>query len=746
MNRQIDMPKNVTIADLSDFIVKRGQNQNLQKIVRAYYFAEKAHGDQKRSSGEPYIVHPLSVAWILVDLGMDTDTVCAGLLHDVVEDTEHSMEDLRRLFGLDTALLVDGVTKMIRVKFQDKEQQQAENFCKVLLSMSQDIRVMIIKLADRLHNIRTLGFLPVEKQLRIAKETLDVYVPIAEQLGIWQLKEEMQNTAFRYMDPYAYQEIERIMEQTVEEGGAFIQSVIDMLYKRMEDEPFKRKPEISGRVKSFYSIYKKIYTKHKDFNEIYDKFAIRIIVDDQNECYIAMGIVNNMFTPLPNRYKDYIAMPKPNKYRSLHTTVLANNGILFEVQIRTHEMHMEAEYGIAAHWKYKMGVKGEQGIEEWVAQVRRIMEVQQTADDREEFIKSLRNDTALNMTVLTPKGKPIFLPIGANIIDFAYRIHTEIGHKMIGAKINGKMAPIETELQNGQVCEIITTKDFDKGPSRAWLGLVKTGEAKSKIRSWFKKERREENIVEGRESLEREFRRNGIRLTDAERKDFLADDLKRYSCNTMEDFFASIGYGGISLNRVLPRLKAKYDKMCESRTTAEPVAVAAAPTEQNSIPITLKTDEKEDIILIDDLNGCLFKPAQCCNPLPGDPVIGFITRGHGISIHTKNCVNYRSALKRNNREELQRWKQVRWSDSAANVMIKTTIEVIATDRVGLVFDISKVLAESRILIAHSNSRMLRNGNAIFEATVQVGGTDQLQNLMDKIRKINGVLSVDRARK
>lgn len=730
--------KPVAISDLTHKILETDKQYDLSKIVSAYQFAKQAHGSQTRSSGEPYIIHPLSVAMILVDLGMDTDTICVGLLHDVVEDTEYTLDDIRKKFGQDVAVLVDGVTKLNRIPIFDKEQQQAENVRKILLAMSHDIRVMIIKLADRIHNMRTLCFLPPAKQRRIALETMNVYAPIAHRLGIRTVKEELEDLSFYYLDSFAYAEIEHIMEIKKDEREAFIGSIKERIRKRLAQEHFAKEPIIEGRVKSIYGIYKKVYMGHKSMDQIFDKYAVRVIVSTVAECYMVLGIVHDMFRPLPNRFKDYISTPKSNMYQSLHTTVLGRESIPFEIQIRTWDMHVSAEYGIAAHWKYKEGIQGKDKMEERLAWVRKVIEAQQTSDDVEEIVRAIKNDLSPeDIVVMTPRGDSISLPVGSTVIDFAYRIHTQIGHKTIGGKVDGKMVPLDYELKTGEICEVLTSKDPNKGPNRAWLGIVKTNEAKSKIRSWFKKECREENIATGRASLEQEFKRCHINLPESEWAEFLADDLKRHNCDTVEDFYASIGYGGITLSKIMPRLKEVYVKTHGADEEKE--SAVTVPTKELS-------PQKKSCIILDKINDCAFKFSQCCNPLPGEEIVGFVTRGHGISVHSVNCVNYQAALKRNDPEEMARWLPVRWSENTSTALIPTSIEVVASDRVGLVFDITKILSESHILIVHSSSRNLRNGNAIFEASVQVAGADQLKSIMDKLRKIQGVISVERAKK
>jgi GTP pyrophosphokinase len=664
---------------------------------------------------------------------MDTDTICSALLHDVVEDTPATLDDLKKRFGQDVALLVDGVTKLGKIPTNSKEQQQAENVRKILLAMSQDIRVMIIKLSDRLHNMRTLKHRPPEKQRSTALETMNIYAPIAHRLGIRAIQEELEDLSFRYLDPYAYNEIESILENKKEEREAFIEIIKERIKERFKKEDFSEPPVVSGRVKSIYSIYKKIFMMHKNIDEIYDKYAVRVIVYTIPECYGVLGLIHDMFKPLPNRFKDYIATPKANDYRSLHTTVLGREGIPFEVQIRTWDMHETAEYGIAAHWKYKEGIRSRDKMEQRLAGVRQVIEAQQTSDDVEEIVRIIKTDIAPeDVVVMTPKGRSIILPMGSNVIDFAYRIHTEIGHKTVGAKVDGRIVPLDFKLETGQICEILTSKDPEKGPNRAWLNTVFTTDARSKIRSWFKKERREENISEGKAEVERLFRRHHINVPDKELSNFLKDDFAKHNCENLDDFFASVGYKGTSLEKMIPRLKERYNKLYgetvqESGSTS---MIKAKPDGRNSI-------------ILDQINDIAIKFAQCCNPLPGDDIVGFITRGFGLSVHTTKCTNYRAAMQRNDDEEIKRWFDIQWSEHTGS-QFQTSFEVIASNRIGLVYDITAVLMESRIPIVHSASRVLKNGDAIFECTVVISSMEQLKGIFDKIKKIKNVLSVERS--
>ncbi|MCM1228311.1 MAG: bifunctional (p)ppGpp synthetase/guanosine-3',5'-bis(diphosphate) 3'-pyrophosphohydrolase [Clostridium sp.] len=721
-----------TIDMLIQKILTDDKQYDLSKIITAYEFAAKAHEGQKRSSGQPYIIHPLAVAYILLELGMDTDTICAAMLHDVVEDTPITLEEVKKRFGQDVAMLVDGVTKLNQIPIFDKEQQVAENVRKMLLAMSQDIRVIIIKLADRLHNMRTLEFRPDIKQRNTAHETMNIYAPIAHRLGMRGIKEELEDLSFHYLDPFAYSEIEHILEIRKEERNSFITKIKEDISERFKGQDFEQTPQISGRVKSIYSIYKKMFVNHKSIEQIYDKYAVRIIVSTVGECYNVLGLVHDMYRPIPNRFKDYISNPKANMYQSLHTTVLGKEGIPFEIQIRTWEMHATAEYGIAAHWKYKQGIsRNDTKMEQRLSWIRKVIEAQQTSDDVEEIVRIIKNDLAPeDILVMTPKGDSISLPIGSTIIDYAYRIHTQIGHKTTAAKVDGKIVPLDYQLQTGEICEIITSSEPNKGPNRAWLSIAKTNEAKSKIRSWFKRECRDENIQTGKTELEKEFRHFRIKLPEEELENFLSEDMRRHNCQTMDDFYASIGYGGTILSKIMPRLKDKYLKLYQKDEEPENVPVIKPVRHQSSI-------------ILDKINDCAVKFAQCCNPLPGDEIVGFITRGHGISVHTVNCTNYISAVKRGNSEELARWMDVQWTDSV-QTSIQTSIEVIAVDRVGLVFDITAILSEARIPILHSSSRNLKNGNALFEATITIAGKEQLNNLFEKLRHVKDVISVERA--
>ena len=721
-----------TIDSLIQKILDDEKQYDLSKIISAYELAAKAHANQVRSSGEPYITHPVAVAYILLELGMDTDTICAALLHDVVEDTDVTLEELKKLFGQDVAMLVDGVTKLGKIPLFTKEEQQDENVRKILLAMSQDIRVIIIKLCDRLHNMRTLQYRPAYKQRNTALETMNIYAPIAHRLGIRKIKDEIEDLSFRYLDPYAYAEIEQSLKIRSDERQAFIKSIEEQIAKRFTEMGLPE-PQMSGRVKSVYGIYRKAFIKGKGLDEVYDIYAVRIIVNTVNECYNALGIIHDMYRPIPNRFKDYIATPKANMYQSLHTTVIGREGIPFEVQIRTVDMNYTAEYGIAAHWKYKEGIKGKDKLESRLAWIRQIIEAQQETDDVEEIVRTIKSDLAPeDIFAFTPKGDIITLPAGATIIDFAYAIHTEVGNKMKGAKVDGKLVSLDYQLQTGEIVEILTSQAPDHGPNRAWLDICKTNEAKSKIRSWFKKERREENIQNGKETIEHEFKRFGINIPPEDMAKFLADDMKRHNCSELDDFYAAVGYGGIILSRIMPRLKDTYAKMN-----------AAA----SSKPVPFTPKKSNTGIIVGGESNIDVKLSKCCKPLPGEDIIGFITKGHGVSVHRKDCPKYIEAME--NGIETDRWVEVTWAENAKendNPIFKAAIDVVSYDGITLLANVTAVTAEMRIPVSEMSTKTLKNGNANLIMTCSIAGVGQLNQLIGKLRKIPDVISAERVMK
>lgn len=711
-------------------IKKIYSDSELENIRHAYEVAKQAHKAQLRRSGEPYIIHPIAVAGILADLGMDSQSLIAALLHDTVEDTELTNEDIVKNFGEEIAQLVDGVTKLAKVPTETKAEAQAENIRKMLLAMSNDIRVIIIKLADRLHNMRTINYVREEKRRETALETLEIYAPIAHRLGIRTIKEELEDLAIICLDPVAYREIEEYLNAQSGSRLEFLDDIINKIRDRIS--PMVSGSKVEGRIKSVHGIYRKMYIQGKNFDEIYDIYAVRIIVESVIDCYNCLGVIHDMFRPLPNRFKDYISTPKPNMYQSLHTTVIGKEGIPFEVQIRTWEMHHTAEYGIAAHWKYKLGGGAAGGkFEERLSWIRQLLESQNDSEDVEDIVRTIKSDLVPEeVFVFTPKGDVISLPVGATVIDFAYAIHSAIGNRMIGAKVDGRIVPIDYQVKTGEIVDILTSSQTGKGPSRDWLKIVKTSEARSKIRNWFKKERREENIAEGRAEVEREFRRSYIRLPDDEMKQFLQHIAERQHFDTVDDFYAAIGYGGVSLIRMMPHIKDEYLKIVKS--SAPPEVVLTQPKKR------VKSSEG---VVVEGIDNCLVKFSRCCNPLPGDEIIGFITRGHGVSIHTKDCSNVPADLA--HCPDKDRWIRTYW-DSTIKEDFRATLMISCLNRVGMLADISVQLANMRVMINDINTRNFKDGRSTFAMTITVSGIEHLKSVAAKLERIDGVLSVERA--
>ena len=724
--------------ELRKIIEESGKEYDRAKIEQAYRLAEEKHQDQKRSSGEPYIIHPLSVAAILVGLGMDSESVMAGLLHDVVEDTDCTIEEIQKTFGKEVALLIDGVTKLTKIPYSSREEQQAENLRKMLMAMAEDIRVIIIKFADRMHNLSTLEYMSPQKQRDKAVECLEVYAPIADRLGIRTVKEYIEDISLKYLDPQAYREIEEDLSSRSKSRKQFIEDTKALIRGRVEISI----PDvyIEGRVKSIYGIYRKMFIQGKTFEEIYDVFAVRVIVDTIEDCYNVLGIIHDMFQPLPGRFKDYISMPKPNMYQSLHTTVITKAGVPFEVQIRTWEMHHTAEYGIAAHWKYKLGMSARDAdnaaLDDRLAWIRQMLENQAESEDVTDLVHSIKSDLIPEeVFVFTPKGDVINLPLGSTVIDFAYAIHSEVGNRMIGAKVDKRIVPLDYKVKTGEIIEILTTKEAGRGPNRDWLTLVRTSEARNKIRAWFKKEKRDENIVEGRAELEREFRRSNIPLT-SELMDYMIESVgKRHNCSTEDDFYAAIGYGGIQLWKVLPRIKEEALRLQKS----------AAPDQPQELPPPTTPEPKRRVasgVLVEGMDNCLIKFSRCCNPLPGDEIIGFITRGFGGSIHKRSCSNVPRDLTQC--PEPERWVNAHWAGDVKDDF-KSTLHILAVDRAGLLADVTQQLSNMKIFIHALNSRQERgSGNAFISATISINGLPQLQNIIERLGKIPGVISIDRS--
>ena len=706
-------------------------------ITQAYEYADKAHERQMRQSGEPYITHPIAVARILVELGMDTETICAGLLHDVVEDTASTLDEIKKMFGADVALMVDGVTKLTKLSYSSKEQRQAENVRKMLLAMAKDVRVIIVKLADRLHNMRTGEYWKEYKRREKALETMEVYAPLADRLGIRSIKEELEDISLRFLDPIAYEEIERMLKLKKEERERFLDAIQEKIRERLNKEGMKF--FLQSRVKSIYGIYRKVYMKGRNFDEIYDVYAVRVIVDTSYECYSVLGIMHDEFTPIPKRFKDYISTPKANMYQSLHTTVLdKEGGIPFEIQIRTWEMHYTAEYGIAAHWKYKAGIEKKDKLEERLAWVRQLLEVQQDSGDAQDIVRSIKSDIAPEECfVFTPKGDVINLPTGSTVIDFAYAIHSEVGNRMTGAKVDGRIVPLDFKLETGMIVEIITSKGPGNGPSRDWLKIVKTSEARTKIRAWFKKERREENIITGKEELEREFKRNLINVPENELEDFVLNLAKRQHINTLEDFYAAIGYGGVLLSRLMPRVKEEFQKTYRSAAEEEK---KAALLPQQTAAAGKKPGKPTSGVIVEGLDSCLVKFAKCCNPLPGDPIVGFITRGYGVSIHKQDCVNVLNSPAENE----GRWVRAEWASNVTSEKFKSTIDITSQPRDTLLADVTILLSNMHIPMHALVAKESKDHSVILiQVTVEVNGVDQLSYLLNSLRAIKGVEDVRR---
>ena len=699
-------------------------------VKKAFEYCVLKHEGQKRSTGEPYYTHPFNVALIIVSLGMDSKAIAAALLHDVVEDTDATLEDIKREFGEEVALLVDGVTKIGRLNFSTKEQQQAESLRKMLIAMGQDIRVIIIKLADRLHNMRTIDAMTPQKQRDKSVETLEIYAPIAHRLGIRSVKEELEDLALKHLDPIAYKEIENLLTLRKQHREQILEEIKNRIEARLKEVMPGAQMAFQGRVKSIYGIYRKMFVQGKDFDEIYDIYAIRIITDTVANCYNILGVMHDMFRPIPNRFKDYISTPKPNMYQSLHTTVLSRAGIPFEIQIRTFEMHHTAEFGIAAHWKYKEGVTdNNRKMEERLAWIRQILDSQAATTDDSDLVRSIKVDLSQeDVFAVTPKGDVINLPVGSTIVDFAFAIHSQVGIKMVGAKADGKIMPINHEIKTGEVIDILTTNQPGHGPSRDWLNIAVTSQAKSKIRAWFKKEKRAENIAAGKLETEKEFRRNNIDLNDEENAEFINEIAKKLKFTGADEFYAAIGYGGLLLSKVMPRIKEDYNKRTAATKPAETVTVAP------------KSSKSSEGVVVDGIDNCLIKLSKCCAPLPGDDIIGFITRGHGVSIHKKDCNNVPKDLK--NCAEPERWIPAHWN-TVKPESFTSTLQVSAIDREGLLMDVMNALYNMRVPVHSINARQVKSGNCIVVMTVSTEGVEHLKSIISRLEKLKSVFSVER---
>ena len=738
-------------------------------ISRAYEFAKKAHAHQKRATGEPYIIHPVAAGKILLDLQLDDNTLAAALLHDTVEDTDTTLEDIRDNFGQEVMHLVDGVTKLSRISYSSQEEEQAQNFRKMFLAMAKDIRVVLIKLADRLHNMRTMKYKDPDKQVSTARETLDIYAPLAHRLGIYKIKWELEDLSLRYLDPDAYYELVGSIAQRRGDREQYLMEIVSELSDRISDMGIDA--DIEGRPKHFYSIYRKMKAQKKDIDEIYDIFATRVIVPTVGDCYAVLGLVHELYKPMPGRFKDYIAMPKTNGYQSLHTTVVGSRGIPFEVQIRTDDMHYTAEYGIAAHWRYKEGRQDQKvtSIEMRLNWLRQLTEWQHDARDASEYMATLKEGLITDeVFVFTPQGDVIDLPAGAVPVDFAYHIHSDIGNSMYGAKVNGRMVPLTYELQNGDIVEILTS-DKVRGPSRDWLGIIKSGTARNKISTWFKRERREENMVRGREVLEREIKNAGFTPAELLQKDVIAPALKRYSYNTLDDIYAAIGYGGLQAKRFIPRLRDAYLRTLPEEKLADKGYTITSRGQVVYNPDQILTEEKllkggeatviskpkkkadfdkEIPVKVQGLDNALVKLSKCCNPVPGDAIIGFVTRGQGVAVHRMNCSNIRHILEKFDRsqedaERAARLIDVSWIDSSAYSTYPVDIQIIARDRTRLLAEISAAIAEEHASVQSASMSSAKDISANILMTVNIENQEQFDRLVGRIKAIDSVVRVTR---
>ncbi len=720
-------PEIITWEKLVEAIKASGKSYNMDMIEKAYNLANDAHKGVCRRSGEPYICHPLAVARLVLDLGMDTESIAAALLHDVVEDTPTTLDDLKSAFGEEVALLVDGVTKLTKIQFSNIEELQAENLRKMLLAMSRDVRVMIIKLCDRLHNMRTGDAWPEQKRRDKARETMEVYAPIANRLGILNVKEELEDRSLHYLDPVGYEEISKMLSERA--GEEFLASVSGVIEQRLEESGIEG-ATIKRRVKSIYGIYRKTIMQNKSFDEIYDIYAVRIILDTLAECYSTLGLIHDMYHPLPNRFKDYISTPKPNGYQSLHTTVIGHEGIPFEVQIRTRKMDEQAEYGVAAHWKYKEGLDGHDKLDERLAWVSQLLENQRVSEDSGNLLHDLKSDLLPEeVFAFTPKGDVINLPAGATCIDFAYAIHSAVGNRMVGCKVNNRMVPIDHIVSTGEIIEVILGP-ADKGPSRDWLKIVRTSEAKSKIRNWFKKMRRDENIQEGRDALARELRREMIFIPDDKLDEFIGSCCRRLRQNNAEELYAAIGYGGITIANCLPKLKEEWQKLKAEEGKTEQLA-----------KVDLSKVHATDGVVVEGFDNTPIKFAKCCSPLPGDPIVGFITRGFGVSIHKQSCVNALSSMK--DPTNAPRWVKAYWADSVKD-SYKAGLEIVALDRNELLRDVLGALADIRVPIYTMNARQVENNCCVVSLTIGINNTEHLNRVVARLSKVKDVLKVTRS--
>ena len=731
----------VNTDKLFSMLKTSGKNYDLEKIQAAYEYAAKLHEGQFRNSGDPYISHPIAVAEIVASLGLDTDSICAAFLHDTVEDCpdKTNLGILRSRFGDDVALLVDGLTKLENINIQDKEEAQMENIRKMLLAMSKDIRVIFIKLCDRLHNMRTLSAKPENKRRTTALETMNVYAPLAHRLGIQRIKQELENLALGYLDPIGYAEVNADIESKYGQNRDFLESVRKYISDKLEE--YNIRFTLEGRVKTVYSIYRKMFYQNKSFDEVYDFYALRIIVENELECYAALGVIHELFKSVPGRFKDYISTPKPNMYQSLHTTVIGRAGVPFEVQIRTWEMHHIAEYGVAAHWKYKSGEQSKEEIDRKLSWISRLIDTEDSAEDPDEFMRALKRDLFHDETfVFTPKGDVVSLPQGSTLIDFAYSIHSGVGNKMVGAKINGMIAPIDRIPETGDIVEILTSATA-KGPSRDWLKIVRTSEARSKIRQWFKKEKRSENILVGRGEVMKEITRFGHQLTDSQKAEIALNVARRIGMQELDDMYNTIGYGGMALSKIAAKLRDEYDRYVKQIEATQPSVV-----EVSQVKTETRRHAHTGGIIIDGEIGCAVKFAKCCNPLPGDEVIGFVTKGYGVSVHKRDCPNVLNSMR--NEENQSRWKHAEWdldSDSTSSkALFESAIQIQAENHITLLAEITTALAEMKVSLLSIHTQKRSETTILIYLTVGCKNVDHFNSILSRLRVIRSVDSVTRA--
>ena len=728
------------IERLCNLLRLTGKKYDIDKIKRAYEYAYKLHEGQFRASGEMYISHPVAVAEIVAGLELDTDSICAALLHDTVEDCSDKtdLNEIKKQFGDDVALLVDGLTKLVSLHVEDKEERQIESLRKMLLAMSKDVRVIFIKLCDRLHNMRTLGAKREDKRRLTALETMEVYAPLAHRLGMQKIKQELENIGISYLDPIGYAEVKENIELKYGKSLNFIENVRTTISDTLNASGIKY--SLEGRIKTVYSIYKKMFKQNKTFDEIYDFYALRIIVDTELECYTVLGMIHEMFNSIPGRFKDYISTPKPNMYRSLHTTVIGRDGIPFEVQIRTWEMHHMAEYGIAAHWKYKSGASSKEDMDKKLVWIRKLIEAEDDVKDSAEFFHAFKTDIFHDeVFVFTPKGDVIALAQGSTVIDFAYAIHSAVGNRMIGAKINGSIVPIDRVVENGEIVEILTSSSV-KGPSRDWLNIVKTSEARNKIRQWFKKETRAENMIVGKNMFDVELKKYISKASEPEKLEIATVIADRIGFASADDLYNALGYGGVSVQKVTNKLKEETAKRVV--VEAEPIGV----TEETMITkVKPKNMKSNSGIIVDGESGCAVKFAKCCNPLPGDEVVGFITKGYGISIHKKDCPN--ALLGKTNPENRDRWIEAHWETpedtGVSKNVYEALLQVFTEDKIGMLANIAVALADMKVMILQVNSRKKANGDYIIDLKVSCKNIDHYYSIVSRLRSLDGVLDVVR---